>query len=85
MKTVATGILEGCFGCHMSLLDLHEEVLDVLGAVKLVYSPVIDTKDFDRADVGILDGAVATDENVETAKKFRDKCDVLIALGTCAS
>lgn len=84
MKTVATGILEGCFGCHMSLLDLHEEVLDVLGAVELVYSPIIDVKDFDRADIGILDGAVATEENEETARRFREKCDVLIALGTCS-
>jgi len=85
MKTVATGILEGCFGCHMSLLDLHEEILDVLGAVEIVYSPIIDTKDFDHADIGILDGAVATEDNEETAKKFREKCDCLIALGTCSS
>ncbi len=85
MKTVATGIMEGCFGCHMSLLDLHEEVLDVLSAVDIVYSPIIDVKDFDHADIGILDGAVATEDNEETAKKFRDKCDILIALGTCSS
>lgn len=85
MKTVATGILEGCFGCHMSLLDLHEEILDVLSSIDIVYSPIIDTKDFAHADIGILDGAVATDDNEETAKRFREKCDILVALGTCSS
>jgi len=85
MKTIATGIMEGCFGCHMSLLDLHEDLLNIFKTVKIVYSPVIDLKEFDHADIGILDGAVATKDNEETAIKFREKCDVLIALGTCAS
>ena len=47
-KVVATTSLAGCFGCHMSLLDIDEELLDVIELVDFNKSPLTDIKEFSR-------------------------------------
>ena len=76
---VATVWLEGCSGCHMSFLDLDEGLLDVLSAVDLTVTPVTDFKDYNFPDatLGIVEGAVANDEQVEIIHKLREKCQVV--------
>lgn len=82
---VATVSLAGCFGCHMSLLDADEEILDLLQVVDLGRSPLTDVKEFaGRADVGIVEGGCCNSENVEVLREFRRNCDVLVAVGECA-
>jgi NAD-reducing hydrogenase small subunit len=44
---LATAWLGGCSGCHMSLLDLDERLIDLFTQqVELVYSPIADIKSF---------------------------------------
>ena len=82
---VATTSLAGCFGCHMSLLDIDTEILDVIKIVEFNKSPLTDIKKFSkRCDVGLIEGGCANSENVEVLKEFRKKCDILIAFGECA-
>jgi [NiFe] hydrogenase diaphorase moiety small subunit len=82
---VATTSLAGCFGCHMSLLDIDTELLDVLEIVEFNKSPLTDIKKFSKqCHVGLIEGGCASDENVEVLREFRKKCDVLIAFGECA-
>ncbi|MBW2141479.1 MAG: NADP oxidoreductase [Deltaproteobacteria bacterium] len=83
---VATVWLEGCSGCHMSLLDLDEGIVDVLSAVDLTVSPVTDFKDFkfDEVDLGIVEGAIANTEQEEIIKDLRKSCKILMAWGDCA-
>ncbi len=83
---VATVWLECCSGCHMSFLDLDEKIIDVLASIELTFSPVTDFKDYDFPDVelGIIEGAVANEEQLEIAHKLREKCQVLMAWGDCA-
>ena len=38
---VATVWLDGCSGCHMSLLDMDERILDIFTRSNLVYSPLV--------------------------------------------
>jgi len=83
--TVATAWLQSCSGCHISLLDLHQELLDVLELIDITYSPVADVKKVPRATVGIIEGAVGNEENLELLHEFRRQCDLLIAFGTCAA
>jgi NAD-reducing hydrogenase small subunit len=53
--------------------------------VDIVYSPVVDSKELPASvDVGILEGSVSSEADVETAKKFRKHCKFLISLGDCA-
>jgi NAD-reducing hydrogenase small subunit len=82
---LATVWLDGCSGCHMSLLDLDHRVLDFAGAVELVYSPLMDAKEFPRdVDVVLIEGAVGTDDDLRTLHLIREHSKVLVSLGDCA-
>lgn len=84
-KIVATVSLAGCFGCHMSLLDIDTELLDVIELVSFDKSPLTDHKQFTRrCHIGLVEGGCCNSENVETLRKFREHCDILVALGECS-
>lgn len=82
--SVATRSLECCFGCHISLLELHEELLGLFEAVDIKSSPLNDVKIIPQVALGILEGAVGNEENEHVAKEMRQKSKILVALGTCA-
>ncbi len=83
--TVATAWLDGCSGCHMSLLDIDERLIELAEKVDFVYSPLVDSKQLpEMVDVGILEGAVSTEEDLHRARAFRQHCRFLISLGDCA-
>jgi NAD-reducing hydrogenase small subunit len=81
---IATCSLAGCFGCHMSLLDIDEKLLDLLELVEFNRSPLTDIKHCGPCDVGIVEGGVCNAENVHVLKEFRKHCKVLVAMGACA-
>lgn len=84
-KVIATTSLAGCFGCHMSMLDIDLGILDLIEVVEFDKSPLNDIKKFSRrVDLGIIEGGCCNDENVEVLREFRKKCDILVALGECA-
>ncbi|MFZ4425656.1 MAG: 2Fe-2S iron-sulfur cluster-binding protein [Saprospiraceae bacterium] len=84
-KVIATTSLAGCFGCHMSLLDIDEALLELIELVEISKSPLTDFKKFNkRCDVGIIEGGCCNAENVEVLRTFRDNCDILVAIGECA-
>jgi NAD-reducing hydrogenase small subunit len=77
--------MAGCFGCHMSLLDIDERILELVELVDFDKSPVDDIKNFTgQCAVGLLEGGVANEENVEVLRDFRKHCDLLVAVGGCA-
>ena len=45
---IATASLAGCFGCHMSLLDIDERILKLVELVEFDKSPIDDIKKFTR-------------------------------------
>jgi NAD-reducing hydrogenase small subunit len=83
--TVATTWLDGCSGCHMSFLDLDERLFELADKAHIVYSPLVDTKRLpETVDVGIIEGSVSTQDDLEKARKFRKHCKLLMSLGDCA-
>lgn len=82
---VATVWFSGCSGCHMSFLDLDERLLELARKIELVYSPVVDIKEFPTGvDVTLVEGAVGNREQLELLKEIREKTKLLVALGDCA-
>ncbi len=83
---VATASLAGCFGCHMSLLDIDERILQLIDLVEFDKSPVDDIKKFTgRCAIGLIEGGCCNEENVRVLEDFRRHCDILISVGDCAT
>ena len=81
---LATASLCGCFGCHTSLLDIDERILELVKLVEFDRSPITDIKKVGNCDIGIIEGGVANAENVEVLREFRKHCKILVACGACA-
>lgn len=84
-KVIATTSLAGCFGCHMSLLDVDLEILDLVELVEFNKSPLTDIKKFSkRCDIGLIEGGCCNTDNIEVLREFRKNCDILVSVGECA-
>ncbi len=82
---LATVWLGGCSGCHMSFLDLDEFLLELAGKVELVYSPVMDVKEYpEDVDLCLIEGAICNEDNLELVRKVRQRSKVLVSFGDCA-
>lgn len=82
---IATTWLDGCSGCHMSLLDIDQQLATLAELVELVYSPLVDTPDVPEAvDVAIVEGAVGTEADQHKLHRLRACSRLLVALGDCA-
>jgi len=81
----ATVWMDGCSGCHMSFLDMDERLLDLLPYIDVVYSPLVDHKEYpENVDVVLIEGAVSSEEDLVKIRKIRQKTKILVALGDCA-
>ncbi len=96
--TTALESLGSCSGCEMAILDTGEDLLPLITrTLEIVHAPLfMDHKYFGQegeggrleipeAELGLVSGSVITDEHLEILEEMRRKCDVLIALGTCAT
>lgn len=82
---IATTWFGGCSGCHMSLLDLDEWILELAEKVDYVYGPLVDTKVYPQGvDVALIEGAVCNEEHLELAHTIRRQTRVVVAFGDCA-
>ena len=82
---VATVWLDGCSGCHMSILDMDERLIELSARLDLVYSPIVDTKEYpENVDIVLVEGAVSTQEDLEKILKIRQRTKILVSLGDCA-
>ncbi len=83
--TLATTSLAGCFGCHMSFLDVDERILDLVNIFEFNKSPIDDIKTFTKeCDIGLVEGGCCNTENVHVLRDFRKHCKILVAVGQCA-
>jgi NAD-reducing hydrogenase small subunit len=82
---LATVWLDGCSGCHMSLLDTDERLLDLAPRISLVWGPLVDTKEFpENVDVTLVEGAVSSEEDLHRIRLVRQHTRILVTLGDCA-
>ena len=81
-KKLATVWLDGCSGCHMSFLDMDERLIELAGKIDLVYSPLVDTKEFPTdVDIALIEGAVSSEEDLHKIQMIRDRTKTLVSFG----
>ena len=69
----------------MSFLDMDERLLELAQKVDLVYSPLVDNKDFpELVDITLVEGAVASEDDLVKIRKIRPHTNILVSLGDCA-
>lgn len=85
-QRLATVWLSGCSGCHMSFLDLDLWLLELAQLADIVYSPVAsDVKHYPEAvDIVLVEGAVATTDNLQLLRQVRANSRTLVSFGDCA-
>ena len=82
---LATVWLDGCSGCHMSLLDMDEAIIAIAKRVEVVYGPLVDAQEFPKAvDVAVIEGAISSQEDLEKVRTIRQRSKLVVALGDCA-
>ena len=82
---VATTWLDGCSGCHMSFLDIDENIIQLFDRIDLVYSPLVDFKTIpENIDLALVEGAVSSEADREELQTLRSRSKVLISFGDCA-
>ena len=84
-RKLATVWLDGCSGCHMSILDMDERLIELSAQFDLVYSPLVDFKIFpEGVDISLVEGAVSSDADLRKIQTIRERTKTLVALGDCA-
>ena len=83
---ISSDWMAGCSGCHMSLLDIDERLLEIAELADIRATPITDLKEPDESgvDVGILEGGINNSSNEEVAHRMRSRCKILVAFGDCA-
>ena len=82
---MATTWLDGCSGCHMSFLDIDQQLVTLADQIELVYSPLVDILTIpDAIDVTLVEGAVSSEDDVRKVRLLRQRSKLLVALGDCA-
>ncbi len=82
---LATVWLDGCSGCHMSVLDADERIIDLAQQVDVVWGPLVDSKEFpENVDVTLVEGAISSVEDLHRIKMIRSRTKLLISLGDCS-
>jgi F420-non-reducing hydrogenase small subunit len=84
--------LSSCWGCHQSLLDLHEKLLDVIPLLDIKYwvaavdFKVDDLKKLPNAglDAVFVEGLCRTEEDVHLLRLSREKSKALVTFGSCS-
>ena len=82
---IGTCWLDGCSGCHMSLLDMDEAIVDVLARADIVFGPLVDAQEWpEGVDVAVIEGAVSSQDDLDLVTEARERSSIVVALGDCA-
>jgi NAD-reducing hydrogenase small subunit len=82
---IATCWLDGCSGCHMSLLDIDEAIIAVLRKADIVFGPLVDAQEWpEGVDVAVIEGAISSQDDLRLVQTARARSRVVVALGDCA-
>ena len=83
---IAVYKFSSCDGCQLSLLNLEDELLDLVGAVEFANFLEARSRVLPGPyDVALVEGSISTPHEAEKIKEIRSQARFLVALGTCAT
>jgi NAD-reducing hydrogenase small subunit len=69
----------------MSIFDMDERLLELASKMDIVYSPLVDTKEYpENVDVALVEGAIGNYEQLHLAHVMRNRTKIFVSLGDCA-
>ncbi|HBT20220.1 MAG TPA: oxidoreductase [Peptococcaceae bacterium] len=87
MKKPTVGIFKftSDAGCQLQILNLEKELLELLKLIDIAYFPMA-SRNYGKGpfDIGFVEGAVTSTEEIIKIKEIREQCRILVALGSCA-
>jgi NAD-reducing hydrogenase small subunit len=64
---------------------MDQRLLELADRMELVYSPLVDAKEFpENVDVTLVEGSISNEENLEQICRIRERTKILVSLGDCA-
>jgi coenzyme F420-reducing hydrogenase gamma subunit len=83
---VAVHKFSSCDGCQLALLDMGPALLDLAGKVDFVHFAEAGPCDPDaQVDLALVEGSIATPEDLERIQRVRAQSKLLVAIGACAT
>jgi coenzyme F420-reducing hydrogenase gamma subunit len=84
--TVAVYKFSSCDGCQLSILNLEDELLDLVGAVEIAYFLEARRQTLPGPyDIALVEGSVTTPHEAERIQEIRNQAKTLVAIGACAT
>lgn len=75
-----------CDGCQLTILDLEDELLDIVGAIDIAYFPEATRKEVAGPyDLSLVEGSVTTSHDATRIKEIRAQSKTLVSIGACAT
>ncbi len=84
--SVAVYKFSSCDGCQLSILNLEDELLDLVGAIEIAYfleaRRLIQPAPY---DIALVEGSVTTPHEAERIQEIRKQAKTLVTIGACAT
>lgn len=86
IPTLAVWKLTSCDGCQLTLLNCEDELLPLVGRVRIKhFIEASSTVEPGPYDVSLVEGSVTTPEEAERVRRIREQSRTLVVLGACAT
>jgi sulfhydrogenase subunit delta len=83
---VAVYKFSSCDGCQLSILNLEDQLLELVGAVEVAFFLEARSRVLPPPyDIGLVEGSISTPEEEERIQQVRRDCRFLVAIGACAT
>ncbi len=74
-----------CEGCKLAVLEMEDHLLDLLALVDIVEGREIMDEQVEHMTIAFVEGSITRESEIPRLQEIRGKCDILIAMGACAS
>lgn len=75
-----------CDGCQLQFLDTAEALAKITANIDIVHFPEVRSLSLAGPyDIGLVEGSISAEGDLERAKEIRAACRFLVAIGACAT